>query len=402
VALDAEKRRSGQLADEAAALAEREAKLKRDWEDARAEWSERTRQFEAERAGNADVGLLAGKEEADQARASLQAQLEEQLRLVQQLKLEATNAAAREAKNVEASEASRAELQTRIARLEAAEVTADKARTELLNRKRDSDRALAEAQAERVGLLKKLAIAERQRDEAQAKGAGPATDHGKRPDAPAASRGPAGGHNTGGLTALVSLWNTGVTKRPPRGAVIHGTPAAPPFPEIPGLEAIPIEAAGPSGQDPAIKAPAPTPSDHPAPATPALQKQGRAAPANEPDAAPERGTGGLSALVNLWKTAATMRPFQRKETKAAPAASPPPRSFDIEVIADEAPRPNGPAPFREGPAPPESDRRAPADRALPDPSPQPPQPKPVAGPGEAEKAGGWLSGLAGRIRGKPK
>ena len=74
-----------------------------------------------------------------------QAELMAQRELLEQVRSKSAAAAQRAARQAEVWEADRADLVARIARLEAAGVMADKARTELLNRKKDSDRALAEA-----------------------------------------------------------------------------------------------------------------------------------------------------------------------------------------------------------------------------------------------------------------
>lgn len=397
-ALEVEKRRAAQLAGETAAYVEREASLKREWEDARAELSERLRRAEdaALVARNANSSLVARKTEAEQSRASLQAELEEQMRLAQQLKMEAAAVAAREARKVEAAEAARAELEARLAKKEAAEAIADKARTELLNRKRDTDRALAEAQAERAALLKKLAIAENERDQARARAEGRTGGHARR------TAGGAGERNTGGLSALVSLWNTAVIRRPGRNKEAEETPAEPPADELVHIEAM-VEEAPPSVEAAAAPPGEPPPSpDPPAPPAAVREAAGHVAPAASPDAPRERTTGGLSALVSLWNTAATMRPFRRKETEAKSPEPPVDQVLGMEEIPDEGPAPADPAPPPGAPATPRSDRPAPVVRPRPSPPPRRTEPKPAPVPDETEKLGGWLRGLAGRMRGKPK
>ena len=399
LALDAEKRRAAQLAGEAAALVEREASQKREWEDTRAEWSERIRKLEAAAAtaGNANVGLMARKNEAEQARASLQAELEEQMRLAQQLKMEAATAAAREVKKFEVL---RADLEARIAKLEAGEVIADKARTELLNRKRDSDRALAEAQAERAALLKKLATIEHERDQALARGG----VHGAGPDKRPAGgdlkgdNGVGGERNTGGLSALVGLWNTAVIKRPGWSKEQEEKPQPASVDEVLGVETILGETPPASVPAPAPEMAAPPRTEAPAASAAARKDADRVAPANSPTGARDRITGGLSALVNLWNTAATMRPFKRKEAEGKPDVDP---VMGIELIPDEAPSSSAP-PVQGAAAPPRPDRPAPVVRARPNPLPRRPEPKPAPAPDETEKLGGWLRDLAGRVRGKPK
>ena len=392
-AFEAEKRRAVQLAGDVSNLRERDARLTQEWEAARAEWTERVRRAEdaALVARNANAGLVARKNEAEQARASLQADLEEQMRLAQALKMEAAATAAREAKKVEAAEASRAELEARIAKLEAGAVIADKARTELLNRKRETERALAEAQAERAALVKKLAIAENERDQARAALARPGVDPQARPvaAAPPAAGAPAAERNTGGLSALVGLWNTAVIRRPARIQEPAETAPDPSADEI-----LPAEALLGNAPPTPASAPVPTPegtarpgSDRPA--------QGAASPATH------RTTGGLSALVNLWNTAATMRPFRRKEAEAK-SSDPVDPVLGIEEIPDEAPSSSDPAPIQGAPARPRPERPAPGARARPNPTPRRPEPKPAPAPDETEKLGGWLRGLAGRVRGKPK
>jgi chromosome segregation ATPase len=120
--LDAERERADQLDKDIADLFESEAKQVRKWEASRAELLERIRQLESAAENGPPLSdRLARAEEA---------------------------------------EAAHADLRARISQLETAAHMADKARTELLSRKRDSDRALAAAQAEVTALQNKLAIAE--------------------------------------------------------------------------------------------------------------------------------------------------------------------------------------------------------------------------------------------------
>jgi hypothetical protein len=121
-----------------------------------------------------------------------------------------------------------------------------------------------------------------------------------------------------------------------------------------------------------------------------------AAPKDSQDAAGPRHTGGLSALVNLWNTAATMRPFRRKETEGKP----PDPVFGVEVIRDDAPSSSGPAPVPKVEGQLKSDRPAQGGRARPSSPPRRPEPKPAAAPDDTKELGGWLRGLGKRIRGK--
>ena len=61
-------------------------------------------------------------------------------------------------------------------------------------------------------------------------------------------------------------------------------------------------------------------------------------------------------------------------------------------------------PGQDGQGQSKADRPAPATRARPNPAPRRPEPKPAPAPApdETEKLGGWLRGLAGKVRGKPK
>jgi hypothetical protein len=103
--------------------------------------------------------------------------------------------------------------------------------------------------------------------------------------------------------------------------------------------------------------------------------------------------------VSLWNTAATMRPFKRKEAEGNPPVE---TAMGMEVIPDGTPKSSEPAAVQGAAAPPRADRPAPAVRARPNPPPRRPEPKPAPAPDETEKLGGWLRGLAGRVRGKPK
>lgn len=405
-AAEEQRRRLDELEKEAAARNEREAQLERDalaareaklageLEASRLEWTERLRRAEdaATVARNANIGLMTRKSELEQARVSLQAELEEQMRLAQGLKMEAAAVAAREAKKVEAAEASRAELEARIARMEAAEVIADKARNELLSRKRETDKALAAAQAERAALLKKLAVLEHERDQAQA-AAGVRSPARKPPSpgsaAPGAAGVSSGATNTGGLSGLVSLWNTAVIKRPWRSKEKEDAPSI-----LPGLESLGVEAIPGLEQPPSVPVPAPEPG---------VAAQKEADPPSPPETARDRITGGLSALVNLWNTAATMRPFKRKETEAKPADPLLDPVISLGATPEEAPTAGEPAATKGAAAAPRGDRPAPAVRPRPGPPRRPdPKPLPPPPPDEAEKLGGWLRDLAGRMRGKPK
>jgi chromosome segregation ATPase len=412
-ALDAATKRFEQLEKEAAALAARETKLASELEASRAEWTERVRRAEdaAVVARNANVGLMNRKNEAEQARASLQSELEEQMRLAQGLKMEAASIAAREAKKVEAAEAARAEMEARIARLEAAEAIADKARNELLSRKKETDKALAAAQAERATLLKRIAALESQGQSAKAGDAGLARvePSGPSPDSPKAEA--AGQHNTGGLSALLSMWNTAVIRRPARIKEKEANPPEPDAVEVFEVDTLPEETkapAAPSASPPPPASPALEAREKPEPApasAAAPKKPDRALPAKPPAPPPapakeHRTTGGLSALVNLWTTATRRRPSRRKDEAAKAGGQAPDPSIGIELIGDETSPVVEDAPVQGGagrsaPEPPEKIAR-------PRPTPKPrPEPKPAPPPAESEeKLGGWLRDLAGRMRGK--
>ena len=103
--------------------------------------------------------------------------------------------------------------------------------------------------------------------------------------------------------------------------------------------------------------------------------------------------------MSLWNTAATMRPFKRKEAEVQPVDEP---AMGMEVIPDEKPPSSQPATAQGAAAPARPTPAAPAARARPNPPPRRPEPKPAPAPDETEKLGGWLRGLAGRVRGKPK
>ncbi len=104
----------------------------------------------------------ARREEARKAQAEVQRQ--------RAAELDSRIAAAmeREAKQTERWRAAQAELSARIARLEANEVMAERARTELVNRKKDSERALAALQNQKDALAKRLDAVEKARDQARA------------------------------------------------------------------------------------------------------------------------------------------------------------------------------------------------------------------------------------------
>jgi chromosome segregation ATPase len=140
LALEAARQRAEQLEKEAAALVEREAKLSREWEASRSEWSERLRQAESLRTERQTlVTMLVTAERArDRALAEVarlgethRAELNEQKQLVEQLKSEAAAAVKRQTRQTEAWQAARADLETRIARLEADAVAAAGARTQV-------------------------------------------------------------------------------------------------------------------------------------------------------------------------------------------------------------------------------------------------------------------------------
>ncbi len=490
LALSGERYRVEQLERDAAARVERETKLSREWEVARSESSARIRGLEAAVAATetAQRDLLAQKNDAERALASMQAErealarrvaeierdrdlaqaeaarreqtlraeLDTQGQIAEGLKTAAAAAAAAAAATVAANErgaepaepweAPRAELLARIARLEAAEVIADKARTELLNRKRDSDQALSAAQAERTALLKKLGAAEHDRDQAQAAVASfkAAREEPKvrlEPAVPKDAPGAAGKRDTGGLSALVSLWNTAVIRRPLGSKAPEEKPPAPPAASAFGLEEISDDP--PSSSDRAPIGEEPGQLGLPAKAEPGVlpktlataepargQAQAKAVrhdevraervagaalappengqarfkatapPKDSGDSAGPRNTGGLSALVSLWNTAATMRPFRRQVTEEKPPDPPVNAPFEYEVIAKEPASSSGPAPTPEGQAQRKPDRPAQGGPPRPNP-PRRPEPKPAPVPDKAKATGGWLRGLADRVRGKP-
>ena len=322
------------------------------------------------------------KAEMAQREEAHRAELIEQRELLGRLRGEAAVVAQRDGRQAEAWESERVDLVARIARLEAAGVIADKARSELLNRKKDSDRALAEAESERARLLKKLATAEHERDEAQARAARPAAVPDGAAPVPAArvdAREEGGAaRNTGGLSSLVSLWNTAMTMRPLRRKEMAEQPPEPP--EVFGLEVLKDEA---------------TPSVDPAPG----ERIKPAVAQASPDAAAERNTGGLSSLVSLWNTAKTMRPFRRKAAEQEPPGQPADRILGLEEIKEQATSPNDLAVFEPGKGPREPDRPTPGPPARPN-SSRRPEPKPVPAPGGTEEPVGWLRSLGNRMRPK--
>ncbi|MBK5257708.1 MAG: hypothetical protein JJE39_16915 [Vicinamibacteria bacterium] len=370
------------------------AKAERDDQD--------TRRSELEKDRDRVQAEVARREEAHRA------QLEEQGRLVERLKTEAGAAAEREAKQAEAWGAARVDLVAQIARLEAREAVADHARIDLQSRKRDSDQELAAAQDERAALHERdQAQATPARDQVQAAPARdqaeatPARTEGSRQEAPkggpsleagkalsrsAALGGARGGseRNTGGLSALVNLWNTAVIKRPKRNKEIQEKPPEPRVGLVFGLEVIEDEASPLSGPAPRQEVEPQTNSDLPAPAQPgpsprelaiparkpqsltvrpeARPEERRAgvaasehekarqrgtAPPDSPDHASARNTGGLGALVNLWNTGVIRRPSRNKETVDKPPDPPVGQVFGLEGTSDEASSSNGPAPIHE-------------------------------------------------------
>jgi hypothetical protein len=193
------------------------------------------------------------------------------------------------------------------------------------------------------------------------------------------------------------MWNTAMIRRPVQNKPPEETPAAPSVDEIPGMVVM-LDEEPSSDPLPAATKPA---ADRPVPAAPARREEVPAAPKDAVHPALHRTTGGLSALVNLWNTAATMRPFRRKEGEAKssdPTASP---VLGMEEIPDEPSPSNPKAPAQEGQGQGRSPGQAPRARARPSPA-RPPEPKPASAPDETEQLGGWLRGLAGRMRGKPK
>jgi hypothetical protein len=330
--IEEQRQRADQLERDIAARTEHEARLTDEWTLLRAQQSERIALLEASAiaAENAQSDLLAQRSDAERALALMQAERDrlvtrlaeiardrdlapaaaaggEQGPSAEPLKTEAAApaeaAAEGDGRPVEAWEASRAELMARIAQLEAQEVISDKARTELLNRKRDSDQALAAAQAERAVLLKKLAVAEHDRDPARAVAESFEEDR-KEPEtrsvptAPAGAQGVSGRHDTGGLSALVSRWDTGVTRRPFRSKVVEQKSPDPPVDEGSEPEVIATESAASSGAAPAPERERQPKPDRPAPGGPARPNPPRR-PAPKPAPASDKANQSGGWLQGL-------------------------------------------------------------------------------------------------------
>ena len=339
-----------------------------------------------------------------------QAELMAQRELLEQVRSKSAAAAQGAARQAEVWEADRADLMARIARLEAAGVMADKARTELLNRKKDSDRALAEAAVERGVLLKKLASAEHERDQAHARAArnAPGSD---RPAsaAPGDPREKGGERNTGGLSALVNLWNTALTKRPSPRKETREIPPQSPASELFGLEVLKAEVtppADPVPPEPPVTASASGPEAGLAGGTSREDGKVRSTPAAAQSWGPPAAagnSGGLSALVNLWTTAKTLRPFRRKEAEEKPPGPPAEPIFGIEEMPAKGVPSRPPVAAEPGDVSRKPDHPIPGAPGRPNP-PRPPAPKPVppppSAPDRTEELGGWLRNLGNRMRPK--
>ncbi len=300
---------------------------------ASAESSARLAVMEAER--QALVARLAEAEERrDQALAesarreeTRKAQAEVQRQRAAELDSRIAAAIEREAKQTERWRAAQAELSARIARLEANEAMADRARTELLNRKKESERALAALQNQKDALAKRLDAVESARDQARATVARYEAAHEEllasgaplerwrarfKPALPEAEgRNP---RNTGPLSTLVKGWATAATQGPNRrnlpitdpvaggqggdGDIDHtavldeiAASSAPPAPDTPA----PVDAALAEGKGeapPQIVRPSSIERLHPSPPAPRV----KVAPKKEDEA--DRSGRWLSGLAN--------------------------------------------------------------------------------------------------------
>ena len=280
-------------------------------------------------------------------------------------------------------------------------------------------------------LLKKLAMTEHERDKAQAEAArhaaGPevrtvaAASREAGPDraapaapaaapappavpaAPAAPAEPAVAvaarkagveRNTGGLSALVNLWNTALTKRPAPRKETTAKPPEPAVGEVFGLEVL---------NEKATTSVDPVPPARTVPAVVSAPEVGMAGGVAQDsgDPAVHGNTGGLSALVGLWTTAKTLRPFRHKaaeEKSAGPPANP---IFGIEQIPEQPAPSRAPAAAEPGEAARKPDRPTPGAPERPNPSWRPePKPVPPPAPDRAEESGGWLRSLGKRLRPK--
>jgi chromosome segregation ATPase len=191
--------------------------------------------FEAERQ-TLVARLAEAQEQRDQALAEAarrdaarQAEIAAQRQRAAELESRIAVAIEREAKQSAAWSAAQAEWSARVARLEADEVIADRARTELVNRKKESDRVLAALQAQKEALARRLDAVEKARDQARATVAkyeeaheelivsGASLEHWRArfkrtlPEAEGHSS-----RNTGPLSTLVKGWATAATQGPYR------------------------------------------------------------------------------------------------------------------------------------------------------------------------------------------
>ncbi|MEO8500724.1 MAG: hypothetical protein ABI565_07400, partial [Vicinamibacteria bacterium] len=193
-------------------------------------------------------------------------------------------------------------------------------------------------------LIKRLATAEHDRDEALARAGGPGRAPVQvAPAAPEPGREQVGERNTGGLSALLNLWNTAVLKRPaPRKETVE-TPPEMGFGKILEIEVLRGEAPSPAPRDDAKDRPEPVSSQRP-----------------------------------------------------------PGPVFGIEEIHDPAPLSKGPAAAEPAPESRRPDRPGGAAPPRPNPTRRPapkPAPPPPARDG-TEGLGGWLRNLGNRMRHK--
>ena len=114
-------------------------------------------------------------------------------------------------------------------------------------------------------------------------------------------------------------------------------------------------------------------------------------------------SGGLSALVNLWTTAKTLRPFRRKEAEEKPPGPPAKPIFGIEEMPAKGVPSRPPVAAKPGDVSRKPDHPIPGAPGRPNP-PRPPAPKPVppppSAPDRTEELGGWLRNLGNRMRPK--
>jgi len=168
--------------------------------------------------------------------------------------------------------------------------------------------------------------------------------------------------DSGGLSALVNLWNTAIIKRPARSKAAGEKPPGPPV-------------GGALGPDVADQ---PVASSVPARV---LEPEGRDGAAAG-GASGEHNTGGLSGLLSRWDTGIIRRPARGKPAGQKPPDLPVSEALGSEVKPAEPVASSGP----DQPKPPRTQPQSPQ-----------PKPEPAPVPDEASKAGGWLRGLAGRM-----